>query len=359
MKKFEEYRDELNKCSKCGLCETVCPLFKLNPNDCVASKGKFIMLHGISKGDLQMSANVNKYIDMCLKCGKCKAFCPASIDVCEILASAKSEYMQGKLWGKIITFLESPLVFDNAIKFMNKISRPLRNKKFTDSESSQNILYFKGCVNNIFPQNDIAISKIFKDCLVNIIEPDFKCCGIPFLSEGNIERYNEVERFNLNEISKYDAEYLVTDCASCQSTIQNYNMPAQNQIKIVNWGDIIAMKNLKFHFAKKIRVTFHKPCHLDNDDFFERIINNCSNVDYVKMNNYDDCCGFAGTFALKNPKLAIELSKQKISNIKSTGVDLVITTCPLCQLGLNIGLVNSKIKAVSLLDFLANAKIIS
>ena len=74
------------------------------------------------------------------------------------------------------------------------------------------------------------------------------------------------------------------------------------------------------------------------------------------MDGYDDCCGFAGTFAIKNPKLSKELLNQKISNIKKTNADLVITTCPLCQLWLNVGLINSKTKAISLLEFLAMAK---
>ena len=33
MKEFKDYKPEINKCSKCGLCESVCPLFKINPND--------------------------------------------------------------------------------------------------------------------------------------------------------------------------------------------------------------------------------------------------------------------------------------------------------------------------------------
>ena len=71
MKKLKDFERELNKCSKCGLCQSACPLFKINPNDCIASKGKFIMLHGVTKGDLKLTKNINKYLDLCLKCGKC------------------------------------------------------------------------------------------------------------------------------------------------------------------------------------------------------------------------------------------------------------------------------------------------
>lgn len=353
MKDFEAYKEELNKCSKCGLCETVCPLFKITPNDCVVSKGKFIMLHGVAKGDLQMSDTINKYIDMCLKCGKCKDFCPASIDVCEILASAKYKYIKNRPQGKFINFLESPLVFDNLISLLEKLTLPFRHIKQTNEHALHTVVYFKGCVNKVFPQNDNAISKIFKNSPIKIVDPDFKCCGIPFLSEGNMERYIDVMQHNSKVLQESKADYIVTDCATCQSTLQNYDMKAQN---IINWGDLIANSDLKFDFKKHRKVTFHKPCHLNNDEFFEKIIKNCSNIEYVKMDGYDDCCGFAGTFAIKNPKLSKELLNQKISNIKKTNADLVITTCPLCQLWLNVGLIGSKTKAISLLEFLAMGK---
>lgn len=121
---------------------------------------------------------------------------------------------------------------------------------------------------------------------------------------------------------------------------------------------MIADKGLKFRFKKPVKVTFHKPCHLADDSFFEQILANCENVEYIKMENYDDCCGFSGSFALKNRKLSMELSKQKAKNIVQTGADYVITTCPACVLGLKQGLflTGGKTKIVSLLEFLAKAE---
>ena len=49
MKKLKDFQNELNKCSKCGLCQDVCPIFELSSNECAVSKGKFIMLHGVTK----------------------------------------------------------------------------------------------------------------------------------------------------------------------------------------------------------------------------------------------------------------------------------------------------------------------
>jgi glycolate oxidase iron-sulfur subunit len=94
MKKLSDYAEQINKCSKCGKCQEVCPIYKLTGNDCAVSRGKFVMLNGVLKGDLKLSKTINKYLDMCLKCGKCKDFCPSDIDVCEIFSVAKSEYVK-------------------------------------------------------------------------------------------------------------------------------------------------------------------------------------------------------------------------------------------------------------------------
>ncbi len=362
MKYLKEFEDDLNKCSKCGLCESVCPLFKINPNDCVASKGKFIMLHGVTKGDLKLSKNINKYIDMCLKCGKCNTFCPSGIDVCQILSSAKYEYMKDTLLARVINFLESRYVFEAFLKMGAILSAPFRPKKKTLKSPQKKIVYFKGCVNKICPQTDNYLNKICKDLPFEIIEPDFDCCGIPFLSEGNLERYEQAVKKNI-KLLDMEYDYLVTDCASCESTLRDYSKYFEDikPLNVYSWGDLIARQGVNFRLKRPVKVTFHKPCHLRDDSFWEKILTNCENVEYVKMENYDNCCGFAGSFAIKNRKLSVELSKQKAKNIINTDADYVITTCPACILGLKQGLIltGGKTKVVSLLEFLAKTEIYS
>lgn len=362
MQDLENYEKELAKCSRCGLCQSVCPIYKITSNECCVSKGKFAMLLGVVKGDLKLTKNINKYLDLCLKCGKCNDFCPAGINATEILTCAKYNYMKNNLLAKIIFFLQSKYVFGNIIRIGKHLSKIFRkaNKTYVNAKK---ILYFKGCVNEIFPQSDKYIHKIFKNVELNIITPDFDCCGLPFLSEGNFLRFEECAKSNMKKMNG-DYDYIVTDCASCQNTLINYSkyfdFPDIGNDKFLDWGEIIAQNSIKFQFDRPTRVTFHKPCHLNKDDFLEEIVKNCENIEYIKMKDYDDCCGFAGSFALKNTKLSDKLCKSKALNIEATKADYVITTCPSCILGLKRGLKlikNKNIKVVSLLEFLALSKI--
>ncbi|MBR1424820.1 (Fe-S)-binding protein [bacterium] len=359
MKQLKDFEQELNKCSKCGLCQDVCPIFKLNKNDCAVSKGKFTMLHGVTKGDLTLSKNINKYLDMCLKCGKCTAFCPAGIDACEIINTAKIEFMNKSYTTSILQFIHK--IFMLFVKFCANITKPLRPTLKKAENPKMVLLYFKGCVNNVLPNTDKYLNKIFKGLPVDIVEPEFDCCGLPFLSDGCIESFEKVAKSNISKFDcKYD--YLVTDCASCESTILDYPKYVKDfellPSKSINWGNLIAFLDIKFVFKKNMKITFHKPCHLKNDVFLNKILKNCTNIEYFKMQDYDECCGFAGSFILKNNKISKELMKNKAKSVINSGADYVITSCPACIMGLNYGLNmmnNRKVKVLSLLELLAMA----
>jgi len=347
MKELKDYADEINKCSKCGLCQAVCPIYKLTGNDCSVSRGKFVMLDGVIKGDLKLNKNINKYLEMCLKCDKCSNFCPSGINVCEIFRIAKHGYLNNSLEGKFIKFLESELVFDNILKLFKKHSK-------SQGKSAQ-ILYFRGCAEQIFPTQNI-IEKLG----IEVQEADFKCCGIPFLSSGNLERYEEVRKYNTDIINNSEAEVILTDCSSCEAALNRY--PGINK-KIINTSDFIKNLDIKFSFPKKQVITFHKPCHLKDDSFLDTILSKCKNIEYRKMENYDDCCGFAGQFAISNRKLSLQLSRKKAQSALTTGADIILTTCPACILGIKQGLIaekgwfSKKPKVMYLSEFLANAKI--
>lgn len=355
---LKDFKDDINKCSKCGLCQSVCPIYKLTGNDCAVSRGKFVMLDGVLKGDLKLNKTIDKYLDMCLKCGKCKNFCPSGIDVCRIFNTAKYEYSKNILEGKITFFLQSKFVFGNLMKIFQIISTPFRRRYSKKNFSKPvKLMYFKGCVNNIFPKCENSLKKIFSHIdNVELIEKDFDCCGLPFLSCGNLNRYNEVKTHNL-KLLNCDFDYILTDCASCESTLKSYS----TNFSFTNAAEFIANQNIKFKFKNPVKVTFHKPCHLENIDFLNKLLAKCENIEYVEMKDFDECCGFAGSFAIKNPELSAKLSKIKAENIINTKADYVLTTCPACILGLQEGFTLKGKKApkiMNITEFLASAEII-
>ena len=341
MKSLHEYAEDINKCSKCGLCQSVCPVYKETGNDCAVSRGKFVMLSGVLRGDIKLDKTINKYLDLCLKCGKCKEFCPSDIDVCKIFETAKYEYVQNnklcKLWWNLQNF---------AINLIDKFSSAKKNIIF--NHGTIKILYFRGCANKIIPNVSQAVKKVLSHYDVTLEEKGFTCCGLPYLSAGNLEAFEQAKIHNL-ELCKGDYDYILTECASCEAVLKGYGLN-----NVINIMDFIMQHPKKFVFKKNRKVTFHKPCHLENMDFLKPVLGMCENIEYVEMEGYDDCCGFAGEFALKNNKLSKKLAHKKARNIKATNAEYVLTLCPACTIGLILGGCGKKI--YNFVEFLAMAE---
>lgn len=409
MKKLADFKEEIHKCSKCGLCQSVCPVYEQTGNDCAVSRGKFIMLNGVIKGDLKLSKNVNKYLDMCLKCNACKEFCPSDIDAKQIFTTAKSEYFKKCPSSFLIKGFQSKLVFNSVLnltkiasntyralkidklvkKFYSILQKMVLGKKiilanefvggiaippyhshsFTPHASRLTVVYFKGCVNEyINPRTKIAAENVLAQLGVEVVPAHFECCGVPFLSNGNVEQFVRQAEQNLAQIPD-DFDYFITDCASCQSAFSEYENYIENpqlleRLKKINEKSInivdLALKYTKyFEFPKKTSFTFHKPCHLENMEFLPEFLSKAKNIKYIQMNEFDKCCGFSGSFAFKNPKLSTKISAKKAQNAVKTKANYVLTSCPACVLGLNQGLIenNNQAKVFNFIEFIAMSKI--
>ena len=80
----ESLINELNKCSKCGICAVFCPIFKETLNECDSAKGKITMLQGFLNGNLKMNDKILSYLKRCEGCNLCANSCPAGINIPEV-----------------------------------------------------------------------------------------------------------------------------------------------------------------------------------------------------------------------------------------------------------------------------------
>lgn len=325
MKNLAEYKENIHSCSKCGLCQAVCPIYKITGNDCTVSRGQFIMLRGLIKGDLKMSAKLNRYLDLCLKCGACSKFCPSGIDVVDIITSAKAEFFKLHPSEKLISFIQKNILFGLGVKVLGFFAKNIKSKKF-----DKKVLYFGGCSGNIKGNN--AVVKLMNNCNIEVITPNFNCCGIPFIVRGDIDNFEKAKKDFLNIINKYGITDIVTTCASCEKTIKKFS----DEIDVKNIFEYIREYNLELKLKNKKKVTFHKPCNIDNFQDIEWILNNTKNLEYIKMNEFDSCCGLNGITKLNEYKILSKLFKKKHDNIKNSGAKIVLTSCLGCEAALNL-----------------------
>ena len=129
---MEIIKEEVYKCSKCGLCQAECPIYQLTGNDCTVSRGLFLMLKGYLKNELKMSKTINRYLDICLKCNACSKFCPSSINIVDVIIAGKHEYFKTHPFEKIKTLLKIHKV-ENKIIHISKDFAAVRVRKSVES----------------------------------------------------------------------------------------------------------------------------------------------------------------------------------------------------------------------------------
>ncbi len=388
MKELKDYKEEIYKCSRCGLCQSVCPVYKVTLNECSVSRAKFNMLNGILSGDLNLNDRIKGYLDLCIGCNACKNFCPSNIDAREIFTAAKYQYYtenEPSAWEK---FIDSYFVFKAClyaakfsfffyrlfrISFVVNLFKDVLPKRLllldslirencrkpvrTKSSKSLRAIFFPGCFNSYLNSSSLnSLKKIFSDLDIEFDVKKFDCCGVSFLSSGKIDEFKCLARKNIEKIGD-DYDFVLTDCASCNFVLKEYQKyldSKQAQVlaqKIINVSEYL--KNLRIAADRPIKVTAHKPCHEEFD--FIDILKRIENVEYVEAEDFDKCCGFSGKFALKNPEISREISKRKAQKFLKTGADCIITTCPACMLGVNQGLIENKaaMPVYSLPEFIA------
>ena len=94
--------------------------------------------------------------------------------------------------------------------------------------------------------------------------------------------------------------------------------------------------------GKPIKVTYHDSCHLKRSlrvsQEQRELLKNTKGVEFVEMNDCDNCCGFGGSYSLLYPEISAPILEKKIQNIKESGADVVALDCPGCLMQIKGGL---------------------
>lgn len=333
MEQLVECKDKIHSCSKCGLCQSVCPVYQVTGNDCTVSRGQFIMLRGLIKGDLNMSSKINRYLDLCLKCGACTRFCPSGIDVVDIIVKAKGAYFKLHPEERFVSFLLRTFVFGLGVKLAGVFSKNIKSKKF-----DKKVVYFGGCGAEL--KGNSSVVSILNSCGIEVVTPEFECCGIPFLMRGDFESFNKYLKNFVEKLKQTGISEIVTTCASCEKTLRDYSKWSDDgflkEIKVRNIFEYIRENNLQPELDKPRKVTFHKPCNINNFEDIEWVLNNTKNLEYIKMNGFDKCCGLNGISKVSEYKIMSKIFKNKRNDIQSSGTKTVLTSCLGCEIALNL-----------------------
>lgn len=235
--------------------------------------------------------------------------------------------------------------------------------------------------------------KFFLGCAMNILLPDvvvdtirllgsvgctlswareFYCCGAPHLHEGDYETALALVKINIKMLFDDEMDVISSDCDSCVAMLRKYaellketelEIQAQKVSKCaLTLSELlvkIGIKRFAFQDFGGVRVCWDDPCELIHAQQVNRqpreILKDLPGVELRELPEADWCCGCAGAYVLKHPELAEKILQRKIAAIRSTDVDVVLTSNPGCLLQLSYGVRHSgeSIQVKHLSTFLA------
>jgi L-lactate dehydrogenase complex protein LldE len=111
------------------------------------------------------------------------------------------------------------------------------------------------------------------------------------------------------------------------------------------------------------RVTYHPTCHsmrlLAVGDRPFRLLRKVRGIDLVELPRWDECCGFGGTFAIKNPDTSAAMLADKMQAVIDTGAEVLCAGDRSCLMHIGGGLerVRAGVRTLHLAEILASTEV--
>ncbi|HZV81189.1 MAG TPA: (Fe-S)-binding protein, partial [Geobacteraceae bacterium] len=238
------------------------------------------------------------------------------------------------------------------------------------------IVFFVGCMTNFcYPQVGEATLALFRHLGCTVIIPkNQQCCGLPGMSGGDLDTVRGLAEKNLAELERYDADYIMTACATCGGALHKFypNLVGKRHPELAARLQAIAAKTVdaaqllqklglnpeETGAGGDVRITYHDPCHLRTRAITKQpreLLTGTPGVELTEMEGADRCCGLGGTFNVYHYDTSMQINAAKSEAIIRTGATAVVTGCPGCMMQLSDGLKQrgSAVKVVHTVEVLA------
>lgn len=203
------------------------------------------------------------------------------------------------------------------------------------------VALFLTCVNDtLFPGTGKAVVSLLRRLGCEVDFPAAQtCCGQMHLNTGYPREGVRLARHFTEVFAGYEA--VVVPSGSCAAMIR------EQYPKLVKPGskgaaavgrvvprvheltefllDVLKVEDVGAYFPH--RVTYHPTCHslrgLHLGDRPVRLLGRVRGLELVQLPGAEECCGFGGTFAMKNAAVSAAMGADKARNVLGTGAEVL------------------------------------
>ncbi|WP_165241800.1 (Fe-S)-binding protein [Corynebacterium lizhenjunii] len=242
------------------------------------------------------------------------------------------------------------------------------------------IALFSTCIGDtLFPDAHKATALILARLGHEVVfPPEQTCCGQMHINTGYQKESLGMIRTYAEAFADPSIDYVIAASGSCVGAVreqhvqlaQRHGKPAdvagaqQAAAKTYDLPeflvDIAGVTNVGAFFPH--RVTYHSSCHglrfLKLGDRPYQLLEQVEGIDLVPLANVEECCGFGGTFSLKNPEVSQAMVADKARHVKDTQAEYLTGGDSSCLMNIAGALARQRtgIRAVHLAEILASTK---
>jgi L-lactate dehydrogenase complex protein LldE len=234
-----------------------------------------------------------------------------------------------------------------------------------------NVAVMVTCINDsLFPETGKSVFRLLRRLGVDADFPAGQtCCAQPMVNTGYLDEAVPVVRTFVDAFAGYDA--IVTPSGSCAGSIRHQHSIVARRAgepRLAEGGpkvyelseflvDVLGVTDVGAYFPH--RVTYHPTCHslrmLGVGDKPLRLLREVRGLDLVDLPAAEECCGFGGTFAVKNAETSTAMGADKARHVRGTGAEVLVAGDNSCLLHIG-GLLSRErggVRVMHLADVLA------
>jgi L-lactate dehydrogenase complex protein LldE len=227
-------------------------------------------------------------------------------------------------------------------------------------------------VDQFFPQVGESVVRILRRLGVEVtFNPAQTCCGQPAFNTGFREEARSVASRVLDVFD--DADYVVAPSGSCASMVRVF-YPELFAGEPERLDKLEKLRTRFFEFSEFLvkvlkaedvgarfahRVAYHDSCHLLRELGIESepraLLRAVRDIELIDLKDYQVCCGFGGTFAVKFPEVSVAMGEDKVRAALDAGAEYLVANDSGCLMHL-AGLIHRQglpLKTLHLAEVLA------
>lgn len=240
------------------------------------------------------------------------------------------------------------------------------------------ISLFITCYNDLlFPQTGVAVVELLERLGHTVtFRAEQTCCGQMHYNTG-------YQRETIPMVRKFvdtfaNDELICCPSASCVAMIRDHyikaaRMAGDSELEAQLRGIVPRVYELTELLVYKLgvedvgayyphRVTYHPSCHslrlLRVGDAPLRLLRKVGGIDLVELEREEECCGFGGTFAIKNADTSSAMLADKVRCVLNTGAELCTAADNSCLMHIYGSLHRQRtgVKTIHIAEILASTK---